>query len=59
MAPADGSAPVFQRSAILALIGSAKPHRLVIVLGSPVPEVGRDHDDWARFGRRMASQRVG
>lgn len=45
----DGADPVFQRPAIRALIdASPQPHHLFIVLGSPVTEVGRDHDyDWA------------
>ncbi len=45
----DGADPVFQRPAIRALIdASPEPHQLFIVLGSPVTEVGRDHDyDWA------------
>ncbi len=45
----DGADPVFQRPAIRALI-DASPERdhMFIVLGSPVTEVGRDHDyDWA------------
>ncbi|MDR0226780.1 MAG: type I-F CRISPR-associated helicase Cas3f [Burkholderiaceae bacterium] len=45
----DGIDPVFQRPAIRALLdASPEPHHLFIVLGSPVTEVGRDHDyDWA------------
>lgn len=45
----DGADPVFQRPAIRALIdASPASHHLFIVLGSPVTEVGRDHDyDWA------------
>ncbi len=45
----DGADPVFQRPAIRALIDTS-PERdhMFIVLGSPVTEVGRDHDyDWA------------
>jgi CRISPR-associated endonuclease/helicase Cas3 len=46
---ADGADPVFQQPAIRALIdASAEQDQLFIVLGSPVTEVGRDHDyDWA------------
>jgi CRISPR-associated endonuclease/helicase Cas3 len=45
----DGTDPVFQRPAIRALLDACpEPHHLFIVLGSPVTEVGRDHDyDWA------------
>ena len=45
----DGIDPVFQQPSIRALIdASPEPHQLFIVLGSPVTEVGRDHDyDWA------------
>lgn len=45
----DGVDPVFQKPAIRALLdaGTESDH-LFIVLGSPVTEVGRDHDyDWA------------
>lgn len=46
---ADGADPVFQQPAIRALIdASPEPDQMFIVLGSPVTEVGRDHDyDWA------------
>ncbi|MBK6745360.1 type I-F CRISPR-associated helicase Cas3f [Ottowia sp.] len=46
---ADGADPVFQQPAIRALIdASPEQDQLFIVLGSPVTEVGRDHDyDWA------------
>lgn len=45
----DGIDPVLQRPALRALIDAhPEPHHLFIVLGSPVTEVGRDHDyDWA------------
>ena len=45
----DGVDPVLQRPALRALIDAhPEPHHLFIVLGSPVTEVGRDHDyDWA------------
>jgi CRISPR-associated endonuclease/helicase Cas3 len=45
----SGDDPVFQRPALRALIDAhPEPHHLFIVLGSPVTEVGRDHDyDWA------------
>lgn len=45
----NGRDPVFQRPAIRALIdANPEPHHLFVVLGSPVTEVGRDHDyDWA------------
>ncbi|MBO1248564.1 type I-F CRISPR-associated helicase Cas3 [Comamonas denitrificans] len=41
--------PALQRPALRALIDThPEPHHLFIVLGSPVTEVGRDHDyDWA------------
>lgn len=41
--------PALQRQEIRALINAhPEPHHLFIVLGSPVTEVGRDHDyDWA------------
>lgn len=41
--------PALQRPALRALIGAhPERHHLFIVLGSPVTEVGRDHDyDWA------------
>lgn len=41
--------PALQRPALRALIDAhPEPHHLFIVLGSPVTEVGRDHDyDWA------------
>lgn len=41
--------PALHRPALRALIDShPEPHHLFIVLGSPVTEVGRDHDyDWA------------
>lgn len=45
----EGENPALQRPALRALI-DARPesHHLFIVLGSPVTEVGRDHDyDWA------------
>lgn len=45
----DGNDPALHRPALRALIDShPEPHHLFIVLGSPVTEVGRDHDyDWA------------
>jgi CRISPR-associated endonuclease/helicase Cas3 len=45
----DGHDPALQRPALRALIDAhSEPHHLFIVLGSPVTEVGRDHDyDWA------------
>ncbi|MEG0923111.1 MAG: type I-F CRISPR-associated helicase Cas3f [Comamonas sp.] len=45
----SGPDPVFQRPSVRALIdGHAEQDQLFIVLGSPVTEVGRDHDyDWA------------
>lgn len=45
----DGVDPVFQRSNIRSLIDAhPEQDQLFIVLGSPVTEVGRDHDyDWA------------
>ena len=45
----DGADPIFHRPAIRALLdASPEPDHLFIVLGSPVTEVGRDHDyDWA------------
>ncbi len=45
----DGHDPALQRPALRALIDAhPDPHHLFIVLGSPVTEVGRDHDyDWA------------
>ncbi len=45
----DGADPALQRPALRALIDAhPEPHHLFIVLGSPVTEVGRDHDyDWA------------
>lgn len=44
-----GLDPALQRPALRALIDAQPdPHQLFIVLGSPVTEVGRDHDyDWA------------
>lgn len=44
-----GADPALQRPALRALINAhPEPHQLFIVLGSPVTEVGRDHDyDWA------------
>ncbi len=44
-----GHDPALQRPALRALIDAhPEPHHLFIVLGSPVTEVGRDHDyDWA------------
>ncbi|MBP7544151.1 MAG: type I-F CRISPR-associated helicase Cas3 [Acidovorax sp.] len=44
-----GPDPALQRPALRALIDAhPEPHHLFIVLGSPVTEVGRDHDyDWA------------
>ena len=44
-----GQDPALQRPALRALIDAhSEPHHLFIVLGSPVTEVGRDHDyDWA------------
>jgi len=45
----DGHDPALHRPALRALIDDhPEPHHLFIVLGSPVTEVGRDHDyDWA------------
>ena len=45
----DGADPVFQRPSIRALIDAhSEMDQLFVVLGSPVTEVGRDHDyDWA------------
>ena len=45
----DGADPIFQRPAIRALLdANDEADHLFIVLGSPVTEVGRDHDyDWA------------
>lgn len=45
----SGLDPALQRPALRALIDAhPEPHHLFIVLGSPVTEVGRDHDyDWA------------
>ncbi|QRI90037.1 type I-F CRISPR-associated helicase Cas3 [Delftia lacustris] len=45
----DGADPIFQRPAIRALLdANDEVEHLFIVLGSPVTEVGRDHDyDWA------------
>ncbi|WP_284335315.1 type I-F CRISPR-associated helicase Cas3f [Comamonas sp. NoAH] len=45
----DGADPVFQRPSIRALIDQyPESDQLFIVLGSPITEVGRDHDyDWA------------
>jgi len=45
----DGHDPALQRPTLRALIDThPEPHHLFIVLGSPVTEVGRDHDyDWA------------
>lgn len=45
----DGHAPALHRPALRAHIDAhPEPHHLFIVLGSPVTEVGRDHDyDWA------------
>ncbi len=45
----EGYDPALQRPALRALIDAhPEPHHLFIVLGSPVTEVGRDHDyDWA------------
>jgi CRISPR-associated endonuclease/helicase Cas3 len=45
----DGHDPALHRPALRALIDAhLEPHHLFIVLGSPVTEVGRDHDyDWA------------
>ena len=45
----DGPDPVFQQPSIRALIDAhPEPNQLFVVLGSPVTEVGRDHDyDWA------------
>ncbi|WP_313071464.1 type I-F CRISPR-associated helicase Cas3f [Melaminivora sp.] len=45
----DGLDPALQRPALRACIDThPEPHHLFIVLGSPVTEVGRDHDyDWA------------
>ena len=44
----DGHDPALHRPALRALIDAhTEPHHLFIVLGSPVTEVGRDHDyDW-------------
>jgi len=44
-----GSDPVFQQPSLRALLEAyPQTHHLFIVLGSPVTEVGRDHDyDWA------------
>ena len=44
----DGLDPALHRPALRALIDAhTEPHHLFIVLGSPVTEVGRDHDyDW-------------
>ncbi|MFP5474658.1 MAG: type I-F CRISPR-associated helicase Cas3f [Gammaproteobacteria bacterium] len=44
-----GADPALQRPALRALIDAhPEPHHLFVVLGSPVTEVGRDHDyDWA------------
>lgn len=44
-----GGDPVLQRPEIRALVNAhPEPNQLFIVLGSPVTEVGRDHDyDWA------------
>ncbi len=45
----DGADPIFQRPAIRALLdANDEVDHIFIVLGSPVTEVGRDHDyDWA------------
>ncbi|MFD1836807.1 type I-F CRISPR-associated helicase Cas3f [Paracidovorax cattleyae] len=45
----DGLDPALQRPAMRARISAhPEPHHIFIVLGSPVTEVGRDHDyDWA------------
>lgn len=45
----DGDDPALHRPALQALMDAhPEPHHLFIVLGSPVTEVGRDHDyDWA------------
>ena len=45
----EGTDPALQRPALRALIDAhPEEHQLFIVLGSPVTEVGRDHDyDWA------------
>lgn len=45
----DAADPALQRAAIRALLAQhPQQHHLFIVLGSPVTEVGRDHDyDWA------------
>jgi len=45
----DGHDPALHRPALRALMDAhPEPHHLFIVLGSPVTEVGRDHDyDWA------------
>ncbi len=45
----DGCDPALQRPALRALLDAhPEPDHLFIVLGSPVTEVGRDHDyDWA------------
>ena len=45
----EGQDPALHRPALRALIDAhPEPHHLFIVLGSPVTEVGRDHDyDWA------------
>ena len=47
--PQDGPDPALQHPALRALMDAhPEPHHLFIVLGSPVTEVGRDHDyDWA------------
>lgn len=47
--PKQGSDPALQRSALRSFIDAyPEPHHMFIVLGSPVTEVGRDHDyDWA------------
>ncbi|MCW5221545.1 type I-F CRISPR-associated helicase Cas3 [Verminephrobacter aporrectodeae subsp. tuberculatae] len=48
-APPGGADPVLHRSEIRALLDAhPEPDHLFVVLGSPVTEVGRDHDyDWA------------
>ncbi len=45
----EGHDPALQRTALRALVDAhPEAHHLFIVLGSPVTEVGRDHDyDWA------------
>ena len=45
----EGHDPALHRPALRSLIDAhPEPHQLFIVLGSPVTEVGRDHDyDWA------------